>query len=346
MGAGGLDVLDGFDRLRFLDGPTPIQRLHRLERQLGPALGGTRLYVKRDDQMALGGGGNKLRKLEFLLGAAVREGCDTFIPTGGVQSNHARLSAAASAYAGLACELVLARVVARDDPSYRRNGNMLLDGLFGATVHELDATADTLAFAHERARALKAEGRSAYVVGVGGSSPLGSLGYADCAREIAAQEAALSERFEKIVVANGSAGSHAGLAAGFAAMGQDPALIRSFTVLAPEQDARRTTTALAQDILALLGAQAKITPDGIDVSGAERGEGYGIPTAAMLATVRLMARAEGLLLDPVYSGKAFAGFLSDACNGAYGEGKAALFVMTGGVPGLFAYQPAFETDAF
>ena len=158
-----------------------------------------RLFVKRDDVMGVGGGGNKLRKLEFLIGEALAQGCDTFITTGGIQSNHARLSAAAAARAGLACELVLTNMVPRDDEDYQRNGNVLLDGLFGAKVHALPRDSDPLAFAQRRAAELGAQGRKAYVVGAGGSSPVGCLGYADCAREIAEQEAALSFTFSRIV---------------------------------------------------------------------------------------------------------------------------------------------------
>jgi L-cysteate sulfo-lyase len=328
-------------RFALLDGPTPIQRLHRLEQALGESAGGVRLFVKRDDLMGIGGGGNKLRKLEFLLGVALAQGCDTFVAIGGIQSNHARLSAAAAARAGLACELVLTRMVPRDDEEYRRNGNLLLDGLFGATIHEPPGDADALAFAEARAAALRALGRRPYVVGLGGSTPLGCLGYAECAREIVAQEEAGGVRFARIVVPNGSSGTHAGLVAGMAALRAGPARIRAFAVLAPQQDTQRTTLRLARETLALLDADAPLGPEAIDVRGDQRGDGYGIPTTAMFEAVRLMARTEGLLLDPVYGGKAFAGLLADLRRGAVEAGDV-LFIMTGGIPGLFAYRPAFE----
>src|ERR1700728_2484940 len=173
-----------FSRKNLLEDPTPVQRLNRLEYELGNALGGVRIYVKRDDLMGLGGGGNKLRKLEFLLGEALSQGCDTFITTGGLQSNHARLSAAAAAYVGLACELVLTEMVPRSDEAYRHNGNMLLYGIFGAKFHLLPGTENALEFAKNRSEVLKREGRRSYVVGAGGSSPVGCLGYAACAAEI------------------------------------------------------------------------------------------------------------------------------------------------------------------
>ena len=331
-----MDALGRFARFPLIDAPTRIERLERLEQAIG-AGGRTRLWVKRDD-VGLGGGGNKLRKLEFLLGEAIADGCDTFVTTGGIQSNHARLSAAAAARAGLACELVLARMVAREDEEYRQSGNVLLDGIFGATVHRVEGPG-AWPFARERAERLRSEGRRAYLVGAGGSSPVGCLGYAACAAEIAKQEQEMGLSLVRIVVANGSSGTHAGLAAGFVAMRQDAARVKSFTVLAPLEEARRATLDLAQLTLALLDSDARIGPDSVVVAGEQRGEGYGIATQAMLDAVRLMARTEGLLLDPVYSGKAFAGFLADARDGAEGD---LLFVMTGGTPGLFAYRGDFE----
>jgi len=325
-------TLDAFPRIALFDAPTPIQRLERIEAAL--ELKGTRLFVKRDDLMGLGGGGNKLRKLEYLLGAAIDQGCDTFVTTGARQSNHARLSAAAAARMGLRAELMLTDTVPREDPSYLHNGNQLLDGLFGAKVHHLPRGADSLAAAHARAEELKAEGRRPYVVGSGGSSPVGALGYVSCAREIQAQEAALGLRFGTVIVANGSHGTHAGLAAGI----DDPRRILSFTVLAELAEAERGTLALADATRALIGGEALGAED-IRIDGSQRGEAYGIPTEAMLAAVRLMARAEGLLIDPVYSGKAFAGVLAGLREGSL-RGDV-LFVMTGGTPGLYAYQPAF-----
>jgi L-cysteate sulfo-lyase len=332
-------ALARFPKFPLLEGPTPIQRLSRLEAVLGEAVGGARLWVKRDDLMGLGGGGNKLRKLEYLLGEAIKQGCDTFITTGGLQSNHARQSAAAAARAGLACELMLADVVPRHDEDYRQNGNLLLDDIFGAKVHRLPKGEDALAAAQARAEQLRGQGRKVYVVGSGGSSPLGALGYAGCAAEIIDQERELGVRFDTIVVPNGSSGTHAGLVAGMAAAGDDPARIQSFTVLAALDQAEKETERLAARSLQLL-APGETLPDGaIMIDGSQRGEAYGIPTDAMLDAIRIMARSEGLLLDPVYSGKAFAGFL-DCVRSAVWNDRNALFVMTGGTPGLFAYRNA------
>ncbi len=331
-------------RFELVEPPTPIQRLTRLEQALG-CRDCPPIYVKRDDLMGVGGGGNKLRKLEFLIGEALDQGCDTFITTGARQSNHARLTAAAAARAGLACELVLTDTVAREDEAYLRNGNVLLDDLFGATVVRRSGGTDALGCAYERAAELAAGGHRTYVVGSGGSSPLGCLGYAVCADEILAQEKAAGLRFARIVVPNGSSGTHAGLAAGLKAAGDQPSRVQSFTVLAPIDTAREVTVRLATQTLALLDPDNAFADGDIIVSDGQLGEGYGVPTAAMFEAVRLVARSEGLLLDPVYGGKAFGGLIAAIRDGVLSADSPVLFVMTGGLPGLFAYEPAFRSQA-
>ncbi|TXM64838.1 D-cysteine desulfhydrase family protein [Methylobacterium sp. WL120] len=333
--------LDRFPRLALVPHPTPIQPLNGLSSALGAALNGVRLFMKRDDIAYVGGGGNKLRKLEFLLGTARSDGADTVITVGALQSNHARLTAAAAARENFACELFLTRTVPRTDPDYTGNGNRFLDDLFGASVHELAGDADSLAAAEARAAALRAEGRRVQVFPSGGSSAVGSLGYAACAEEIVAQSEAMGVTFAHIITANGSAGTHAGLAAGLFAMGRDPKLAKSYAVLATQEQAEAETLAKANATLALLKPGATLDPSEVVVDGSHRGPGYGIPTDAMREAVRLIARTEGVLLDPVYSGKAFAGLLHDIRAGHYRPGDAVLFLMTGGVPGLFAYPSAF-----
>ncbi len=334
--------LSRFPRFTLLDPePTPIQPLDNINRKLADEGRRVRIFVKRDDLIPVGGGGNKLRKLEFLIGEAISQGADTIVTFGGRQSNHARQTAAAAARAGLACELILSRVVPRDDPDYDANGNVLLDAIFGATIHDLAAGDDAPAFARDREAALRAQGRRAYVAPSGGSSAVGCLGYVGCASEIALQSNHHAISFAQIVVAGGSNGTQAGLVAGFAAMGSDPRLVKSFTVLAPLETARAEVLQKAQATAALLDPKLAITPGMIAMDGAHRGKGYGIPTEGMRAAVELMARREGLLLDPVYSGKAFAGLLHDIRAGAYPDGASVLFIMTGGTPGLFAYRSAF-----
>jgi L-cysteate sulfo-lyase len=246
-------------RVALLDLATPIQRLRRIEAALGEQLNGIGLFVKRDDVMGLGGGGNKLRKLEFLLGDAIAQGADTIITVGGRQSNHARLTAAAAARYGLRCELVLGLMVARDDEDYTENGNIILDDLFGATIHDVAGNVSTLAVAEERAEILRASGRKVYVAPTGASS-VGCLGYAACASEIAAQSAAQDIHFQHIIVPNGSGGMHAGLSAGFAALGAGAAKVKLFAVLARVEDARRGTLEKINATLALLESPG-VSPD-------------------------------------------------------------------------------------
>ncbi|CAN7201013.1 D-cysteine desulfhydrase family protein [Bosea sp. LjRoot9] len=328
-------------RRDLLEGPTPIQRLHRIEDALGSSSHGVRLYAKRDDLMSLGGGGNKLRKLEFLLGDATAAGADTIIATGGRQSNFARLAAAATARLGLACELVLSRMVSRGGDEYDRNGNILLDDLFGARIHDLPAGVGSTEFAEERAEALRRAGRIAYVATLGGSSTVGSLGYAACALEIQAQSKDLEVDFGAVVLPNGSSGTQAGLVAGYRALGLDTTRVRSHAVLAPATSAVAATVEKANAALMLLGFEPSLTSNDVKVSGDQLGAGYGVSTPAMVEAVRLMASREGLLLDPVYGGKAFAGLLADVSARRFKAGDNVLFIMTGGSPGLYAYASDF-----
>ncbi|MFT4064442.1 D-cysteine desulfhydrase family protein [Paraburkholderia sp.] len=329
--------LSAFPRRALLDGPTPIQHLPRLSAHLG----GADIYVKRDDVTGLGGGGNKLRKLEFLIGEALARGADTIITVGARQSNHARLTAAAAARIGLECELVLTRTVPRFDHDYIENGNIVLDALFGARVHDLPGSANALQFAEDRANELRTQGRNVYVCPLGGSSPTGCLGYVDCAAEIVAQSHARGLPFDRIVVPNGSSGMHAGLVAGFVAMGLDPSNIDAFTVLGNASHAHATTLDKANQTVQLIAANLRVERDAISIDEAQLGPGYGMPTDSMRAAVRLMASKEGLLLDPVYSGKAFAGLVENVTTGKYPAGQKILFVMSGGLPGLFAYRSEF-----
>lgn len=335
----------GHPHLELLDGHTPIQRLGRLEESLASAGQGIELYVKRDDHMSLGGGGNKLRKLEFLLGQACAAGVDTIVTVGGLQSNHARLTAAACARLGLACELVLTRVVPRSDPEYETGGNVLLDQLFGAVVHMHAGDVDALEEAHTRAEALEARGRCVAVIPTGGSTAIGCLGYARCAYEIAVQEEKLGITFDAVVVSNGSGGTHAGLAAGMIVLRHDPRRVRSYAVLAEESVARDRTAALIEQTLEAMGAVAGQRDTSPVVDGRYRGPGYGIPTPAMIDALAQVARLEGLMLDPVYSGKAIAGVLADAAGGVFQPGQRLLFLATGGEPGLHAYRSIFPANA-
>ncbi|MDZ5431689.1 D-cysteine desulfhydrase family protein [Pseudomonas fluorescens] len=332
-------ALAAYPRATLLEGPTPIQKLSRLSRL--PEMNGCNLYVKRDDLTGLGGGGNKLRKLEFLLGEALAEGADTLVTWGGLQSNHARLTAAVAARQGVACELILTPSAVRDDDDFCYNGNVILDGLFGAKIHRLAKGVAPDIFAAELVEKLKAQGKKPFVMPLGGSSPRGSLGYAACAGEILRQADDLGIQFDQIIVPNGSAGTHSGLLAGVT-LAQASTKIVGYSVLAIAEQASALTLEKTRQVLQLLAPATSLADSVINVDGSQRGEAYGAPTDAMLEAVRLLASHEGLLTDPVYGGKAFAGLLAAVRRGDYPAGSHVLFVMTGGLPGLFAYRSAFH----
>ena len=335
-----------FPRFPLLQGRTVIEPINNLGK-LNDKLCGVRLFIKRDDHMSIGGGGNKLRKLEFILGEARAQEAHTIITVGALQSNHARLTAAAAARACLKCELVLTPRVRRDGIEFCRNGNFLLDNLFGANITEVDIkdrddpdAAKKLVDKIETS--LKNAGQKTYFCPTGGSTAVGALGYALCAHEIAQQSKEMGLDFAHVVVPNGSGGTHAGLAAGFAAIGMSPRIVKSYAVLAPRKKTLEFTLKIAQETADLLKPSLQLTQEDIDIDDSHLGEDYGIPTKEMLDAVRIMARSEGLLLDPVYSGKAFAGLLHDIQTGKYASGQNVLFLMTGGVPGLFAYRSALD----
>lgn len=332
-------ALATYPRVALLEGPTPIQRLSRLSR--ASELHGCNLYVKRDDLMGLGGGGNKLRKLEFLLGEALAEGADTLVTWGGFQSNHARLTAAVAARHGLSCELILTPSAVRSDEDFCHNGNVLLDGLFGAKVHRLERGVTPDSYAAELLSTLRAQGKKPFLMPLGGSSPRGNLGYAACAGEILRQADALGVQFERIIVPNGSAGTHSGLLAGLT-LARSSTEIIGYSVLATEEQATATTLEKTRKTLQLLDPSATLLESAISVDGSHRGDAYGAITESMREAVRLLASLEGLLTDPVYGGKALAGLLAAVRRGDYPAGSNLLFVMTGGLPGLFAYRSAFN----
>lgn len=332
------DSLSPFRKVKLLDKPTVIQPLKNLNKQLE----GVEVYVKRDDVMGMGLGGNKLRKLEFLLGDAAQKGSDVVITSGGIQSNHARLTAVAAAYAGLDCELVLTQAVSKDDLEYRENGNILLEKILDTQTYILPPNSDARQFINKRVLELETMGKRTYLIPMGGSSPIGCLGYVSCFREIILQSNNLNVHFNTIIVPNGSGGTQAGLIAGLKVSGIQNINIKSYTVLADQETANNATYEKVITTLNLLDKKSPIEKEKIDINADFLGTGYGIPTKEMVEALKLLARTEGIFLDPVYSGKAFAGMLSDIREGKFEKGSKILFILTGGLPGLFAYRPAFS----
>lgn len=322
--------LTRFPRISLARLPTPIEPLPRLSAHLG----GPHLYVKRDDLTGLGLGGNKLRKLEFLLGEAQALGADTVLTVGALQSNHARQTAAACARLGLECELILRRGSHASD-AYLNNGNMLLDRLFGARLHLLRTHESRKACMAARTEILRAEGRRPYGIPLGGSCGLGNLGYAVCAEEILKQANAEKMKFDAVVVATGSGGTQGGLVAGMKLSGGVP--IIGVAVEGNRQEQEVLASRQAVETLRLLGQDDTGIEGDVVVLDEFVGPGYARPTDSMREALSLAARFEGLVLDPVYTGKAFAGFIALARSGRYDEKQALLFIHTGGTPGLFGY---------
>ena len=303
---------------------------------LSKTISGPDIYIKRDDTNFIGVGGNKLRKLEFYIGDALANECDTIITMGAWQSNHAMLTAAAAAKAGLNCEIILAKKVPIKTSNYNNNGNMLLDKLLGVSIHTADSNEDLMAHALVRKKTLEQQGRKSYIIPMGGSSPIGCLGYVKCAGEIVTQAQQRNLNIDAIIVANGSSGTHAGLLAGFKILNSD-IKIYGYNVFQNLENTLLKTENLANNTLKLLGCDEIIAKDDILLNDAFLGEGYGIPTSAMKDAIVLMAQLEGIFLDPVYTGKAFSGVLADIKENKFHQNQKIVFIHTGGVPGLFAY---------
>jgi len=312
-----------FPRYRLGHFPTPLERLDRLT----AALDGPEIWIKRDDCTGLASGGNKTRKLEFLVAAALAEGADTLVTQGATQSNHVRQTAAAACRAGLACHALLERRVTNQGDDYETAGNVVLDGMMNCAVEFRPEGLDMNAEAEALGDRLRAAGRKPYVIPGGGSNPLGALGYAACAEELVAQADAAGLRIDHLVHATGSAGTQAGLLAGLFAMNA-PIPVTGFSVRAPRERQIANVHALAERTVDLIGARGSLPRDMVVAHDDQVGPGYGQPTDAMVEAILLLARLEGILLDPVYSGKGFAGLLAMVRGGAFRKGERVVFLHT------------------
>jgi D-cysteine desulfhydrase len=323
-----------FPRRRYTPGYTAIERLDRLSSELG----GPTIWIKRDDQLGLAAGGNKTRKLEFLVADALAQGADTLVTTGAPQSNHCRLTAAAAVKEGLQCRLLIEERVPGSFSSEGTGNNLLFDLLGVESIEVVPAGTDLAAGMARIAEAAKAEGRAPYVIPGGGSNPLGALGYVTCAGEIVAQSADMGVAFDAVICASGSAGTHAGLAVGLeAARSQMP--LHGVSVRRAEAEQIALVESLAVRTAELLGHDAGIVKGRISVDDRWVGAGYSLPTDTMIEAVRMLAALEGVLLDPVYTGKAMAGLIGQVREGRWKTGQNILFVHTGGSPALYAYRP-------
>ncbi|MEP9367932.1 D-cysteine desulfhydrase [Xanthobacter sp. VNH20] len=324
-------------RLRLAHLPTPLERLDRLTE----ALGGPEIWIKRDDCTGLATGGNKARKLEYIMAEACAAGADTVVTAGAVQSNHARQTAAAAARLGLSCHLLLEAAAFRSDAAYADNGNVLLDRLHGASLELRPHGADMARELAACAERLRAEGRRVHLIPIGGSDATGALGYVSCAVELAAQAGAARIAFDHIVTATGSAGTQAGLLVGLRAA-EVGTRVLGFSVKAGQAEQEQKVHALAADTAARIGRPALVPRADVAVDAAQVGHGYGIPTLKAIAAIRMFAALEGVLLDPVYTGKAAAGLIDHVRKGRFGKGEAVCFLHTGGSAALFGYVACFD----
>ncbi len=336
-------ILDPFPRVTLASLPTPLEPLPRLS----AFLGGPRILVKRDDQTGLAMGGNKARKLDYLCGHARALGCDTLVTIGGLQSNCARQTAAAAARLGLECELVLPRVVPRSSEEYEQSGNVLLNRLLGARLRVLPAEQNSTwsgqnstSLLERVAEELRAGGRKPYVIPLGGSSVHGCLGYVQALFELLDQVRGDEVGVDAIVVPVGSAGTVAGILA-WLAVAENAIPVVGAAVLGTAQDREAIAREQTEQVLDLLGRKVGAACDGLSVTDQTVGPGYGIPTDEVIEAVKRTAQLEGLLLDPVYTGKAMAALFDLVRRGRFKTGDQVVFWHTGGAPALFAYRDFF-----
>ena len=306
--------------------PTPLHALPRFTEKLG----GPQLFVKRDDQTGLATGGNKTRKLEFLAADALEHKADTLITAGAPQSNHARQTAAAAARMGMRCVLVL-----RGQPPAERQGNLLLDELLGAQVRwaERDAVPATM---ETVAAELRTQGRTPYIIPYGGSNPVGATGYVAAMEELMEQALPMGLRFDRMVFASSSGGTQAGLVVGAKATGYTGQVL-GISVDEKREVLQARVAGLATETATHLKLNLRFAPGDILVNADYLGAGYGVMGALEREAIRLAAEMEGLLLDPVYTSRAFAGMIDLIRKGELQRGETVLFWHTGGTPALFAY---------
>jgi L-cysteate sulfo-lyase len=309
--------------------------------RLSKHLGGPNIYVKRDDCTGLASGGNKTRKLEFSMAAALEEGADTIITVGAVQSNHVRQTAAAACKLGLKCEVLLEHRVADPSEYYAGSGNVLLDKIFGANLREYPGGTDFDKAMAEVSDEVSANGGKPYIIPGGASNKIGALGYVNCAIELLGQIEAQGLDISHIVTATGSAGTQGGLIVGLKAMESTIPLL-GIGVNIPQQDQEEKVYKLACETAEYIGKPGCVTRKDVVANCNYVGDGYGVPTESMNEAVLMLARTEGLLFDPVYSGKGLAGMIDLIRNGTLGDGNI-VFLHTGGSAALFAYADQLHT---
>lgn len=324
-----------YPRRRYTEGKTPIEKLENFSK----ALGGPTIYIKRDDLLGLTSGGNKTRKLEFLMADAISKGADTILTCGAVQSNHCRLTLAAAVKEGLKCQLILEERVKGSYDPYASGNNFLFNLLGVEKTYVVPGKSDMLGELEKLAEKLRAEGKNPYIIPGGGSNVIGALGYVACAQEIMEQLFDKNIIIDNVIACSGSGGTHSGLLAGFKGMNVNIP-ITAVTV-------GKKTPAQAANILKLTNQVTdelnldRIKEEEISIDDRFIGPAYGVSTDEMVEAVQLLAKTEGILLDPVYTGKVMAGFIGMIREGKFKKDQNVLFIHTGGAPALYAYTDKF-----
>jgi L-cysteate sulfo-lyase len=326
-----------FPRVRLGHLPTPLEPMKNLSKLLG----GPNLYIKRDDCTGLSSGGNKTRKLEFLMADALQKGADTVITQGAIQSNHARQTAAAAAKLGMKCEILLENRTGSNSPDYCGSGNVLLDHLHGSPTRNFPGGTDMNAAMEKVADEVRAKGGKPYIIVGGGSNAIGALGYVNCAVELVGQANDQGLHINHLVHATGSAGTQAGLIAGLEGC-RSHVPVLGIGVRAAKQQQEENVFKLACLTADLLDMPASVVRESVVANCDYVGAGYGIPTDGMIEAINLLARTEGILLDPVYSGKGMAGLVDLCRKGHFKKNDNIVFLHTGGSVGLFGYNSIFE----
>lgn len=331
-------MLENFPRVSLAHLPTPLEYLPNLSKHLA----GPEIWVKRDDCTGLASGGNKTRKLEFSMAAALAEGADTIITVGAVQSNHVRQTAAAACKLGLACEVLLEHRVVDPSEPYAKSGNVFLDKLFGANLREYPGGSDFDAEMSAVAEEVRAAGGAPYIIPGGASNTVGALGYVNCAIELVQQAEDQGLVIDHLVTATGSAGTQAGLAVGLKALKCGIPML-GIGVNIPRQAQEEKVYALACETAEFIGKAGIVAREDIVANCDYVGGGYGVPTESMNEAILLLARLEGLLFDPVYSGKGLAGMIDLIRKGEFDSASNIVFLHTGGSAALFAYLDQLQT---
>ncbi|MEI8597317.1 D-cysteine desulfhydrase [Vibrio natriegens] len=328
-----------YPRLHFAHLDTPIELMENLSKELG----GPNIWIKRDDCTGLAGGGNKTRKLEFLMADALEQGANVIITQGATQSNHARQTAAIATKLNMECYVLLEDRTGSDDPDYNYNGNVLLDQMFGAKLSKYPGGTDMNAAMDDVAQTLRNLGKKPYIIPGGGSNAIGALGYVNCALEILKQANDINLKIDHVVHATGSAGTQAGLVTGFT-LTNSKIPVLGVGVRVDKKTQEQNVYNLAKQTAAYLDSEEMVKREDVVANCDYVGEGYGIPAPSTIEAINLFSRHEGILLDPVYSGKGAAGMIDLIRKGYFKPEENIVFVHTGGAQALFGYRDIFNYE--